>query len=75
VDKSNHVTFTLECGRNENANPNYSTEFINQLYSEEGKEYFSCRMNVLGHMQQVSRSSSLLDLAFDLEFLLGLFYC
>ena len=42
------------CGvRNEKANDNYSTAFINQLYSEEGKTYFSCRMNILGHMQQV----------------------
>jgi len=40
-------------GRNEKANDNYSTAFINQLYSEEGKTYFSCRMNILGHMQQV----------------------
>ncbi|KAL8602724.1 hypothetical protein ACOMHN_062938 [Nucella lapillus] len=38
--------------RNENANSNYTTEFINQLFSEEGKGVFSVRMNVLGHMQQ-----------------------
>nr|QID05234.1 phosphofructokinase [Neocaridina davidi] len=38
--------------RNENANENYSTEFIYRLYSEEGKGIFSCRKNVLGHMQQ-----------------------
>lgn len=43
--------------RNENANPNYTTEFIHQLYSEEGKEHFTCRMNVLGHMQQGGRPS------------------
>ncbi|CAD5112534.1 DgyrCDS1745 [Dimorphilus gyrociliatus] len=38
--------------RNEKANKNYTTEFINRLYMEEGKKIFSCRMNVLGHMQQ-----------------------
>lgn len=38
--------------RNESANPNYTTEFINQLFAEEGKGVFSVRMNVLGHMQQ-----------------------
>lgn len=62
--------YVLECGRNENANPNYSTAFINQLYSEEGKEFFSCRMNVLGHMQQVIVSLSLFSLVSDLEFFL-----
>ncbi|KAL8591740.1 hypothetical protein ACOMHN_032282 [Nucella lapillus] len=38
--------------RNESANHNYTTEFINQLFAEEGKGVFSVRMNVLGHMQQ-----------------------
>ncbi|XP_064110855.1 ATP-dependent 6-phosphofructokinase-like isoform X5 [Macrobrachium nipponense] len=38
--------------RNENANDNYTTDFIFKLYSEEGKGIFSCRKNVLGHMQQ-----------------------
>ncbi|GFQ72044.1 ATP-dependent 6-phosphofructokinase [Trichonephila clavata] len=38
--------------RNEKANENYTTDFIYRLYSEEGKEIFSTRMNVLGHMQQ-----------------------
>ncbi|XP_035211400.1 ATP-dependent 6-phosphofructokinase-like isoform X1 [Stegodyphus dumicola] len=38
--------------RNEKANANYTTDFIYRLYSEEGKEIFSTRMNVLGHMQQ-----------------------
>ncbi|XP_025091708.1 ATP-dependent 6-phosphofructokinase-like isoform X4 [Pomacea canaliculata] len=37
---------------NENANPNYTTSFIHQLFAEEGKGVFSVRMNVLGHMQQ-----------------------
>lgn len=34
--------------RNENANENYTTDFIFRLYSEEGKGIFSCRKNVLG---------------------------
>jgi len=38
--------------RNEKANPHYTTDFIFKLYSEEGKDIFSTRMNILGHMQQ-----------------------
>ncbi|XP_063407806.1 ATP-dependent 6-phosphofructokinase-like isoform X2 [Mytilus trossulus] len=38
--------------RNENANANYTTDFIHQMFSEEGKGSFTCRKNVLGHMQQ-----------------------
>ncbi|XP_072306599.1 ATP-dependent 6-phosphofructokinase, platelet type isoform X2 [Eucyclogobius newberryi] len=38
--------------RNENSNDNYTTDFIYQLYSEEGRGVFDCRKNVLGHMQQ-----------------------
>ncbi|KAH8367224.1 hypothetical protein KR084_008920, partial [Drosophila pseudotakahashii] len=38
--------------RNEKASENYSTDFIYRLYSEEGKGLFTCRMNILGHMQQ-----------------------
>ncbi|XP_078519432.1 ATP-dependent 6-phosphofructokinase, platelet type isoform X2 [Lissotriton helveticus] len=38
--------------RNENCNENYTTDFIYQLYSEEGHGVFDCRKNVLGHMQQ-----------------------
>uniref|UniRef100_A0A672JMP5 ATP-dependent 6-phosphofructokinase n=1 Tax=Salarias fasciatus TaxID=181472 RepID=A0A672JMP5_SALFA len=38
--------------RNEKCNPNYTTDFIFNLYSEEGKGVFDCRKNVLGHMQQ-----------------------
>uniref|UniRef100_A0A8C4FEY7 ATP-dependent 6-phosphofructokinase n=1 Tax=Dicentrarchus labrax TaxID=13489 RepID=A0A8C4FEY7_DICLA len=38
--------------RNENSNANYTTDFIFNLYSEEGKGIFDCRKNVLGHMQQ-----------------------
>jgi 6-phosphofructokinase 1 len=38
--------------RNESANANYTTDFINRLYSEEGKNIFTTRMNILGHMQQ-----------------------
>ncbi|XP_076838256.1 ATP-dependent 6-phosphofructokinase, platelet type-like isoform X2 [Brachyhypopomus gauderio] len=38
--------------RNECCNENFTTDFIYQLYSEEGKGVFDCRKNVLGHMQQ-----------------------
>uniref|UniRef100_A0A8C0BP27 6-phosphofructokinase type A n=1 Tax=Buteo japonicus TaxID=224669 RepID=A0A8C0BP27_9AVES len=38
--------------RNERCNENYTTDFIFNLYSEEGKGIFDCRKNVLGHMQQ-----------------------
>uniref|UniRef100_A0A9L0RZY5 ATP-dependent 6-phosphofructokinase n=1 Tax=Equus caballus TaxID=9796 RepID=A0A9L0RZY5_HORSE len=38
--------------RNEKCNENYSTDFIFNLYSEEGKGIFDSRKNVLGHMQQ-----------------------
>nr|XP_056713995.1 ATP-dependent 6-phosphofructokinase, platelet type [Euleptes europaea] len=38
--------------RNENSSENYTTDFIYQLYSEEGQGVFDCRKNVLGHMQQ-----------------------
>ncbi|NXQ16592.1 PFKAM protein, partial [Peucedramus taeniatus] len=38
--------------RNERCNENYTTDFIYNLYSEEGKGIFDCRKNVLGHMQQ-----------------------
>ncbi|XP_060776249.1 phosphofructokinase, muscle b isoform X1 [Neoarius graeffei] len=38
--------------RNEKCNPNYTTDFIFNLYSQEGKGVFDCRKNVLGHMQQ-----------------------
>ncbi|XP_061470698.1 ATP-dependent 6-phosphofructokinase, muscle type isoform X1 [Rhineura floridana] len=38
--------------RNEKCNENYTTDFIFNLYSEEGKGIFDTRKNVLGHMQQ-----------------------
>ncbi|NXO07948.1 PFKAM protein, partial [Oriolus oriolus] len=38
--------------RNERCNENYTTDFIYNLYSEEGKGVFDCRKNILGHMQQ-----------------------
>lgn len=49
----------LNCYRNENCNENYTTDFIYQLYSEEGKGVFDCRKNVLGHMQQVKMTLKL----------------
>ncbi len=39
--------------RNEMANKHYTTKFIHDLLTEEGKGVFSARYNVLGHMQQV----------------------
>uniref|UniRef100_A0A8C7YM49 Phosphofructokinase, platelet n=1 Tax=Oryzias sinensis TaxID=183150 RepID=A0A8C7YM49_9TELE len=39
--------------RNENCNENFTTDFIYQLYSEEGRGVFDCRKNILGHMQQM----------------------
>lgn len=54
-----HLTEKMKTGiqrglvlRNENCNENYTTDFIYQLYSEEGNGVFDCRKNVLGHMQQ-----------------------
>ncbi|MBN3312454.1 PFKAL protein, partial [Atractosteus spatula] len=38
--------------RNEKCHKFYTTEFIHNLYSAEGKGIFDCRMNVLGHLQQ-----------------------
>ncbi|XP_072117354.1 ATP-dependent 6-phosphofructokinase, liver type-like isoform X3 [Mobula birostris] len=38
--------------RNEKCHPHYTTEFLYNLYSAEGKGVFDCRTNVLGHMQQ-----------------------
>lgn len=38
--------------RCELANKNYTTQFVNQLFSEEGRGTFSTRINVLGHAQQ-----------------------
>uniref|UniRef100_A0A5F9CEN0 ATP-dependent 6-phosphofructokinase n=1 Tax=Oryctolagus cuniculus TaxID=9986 RepID=A0A5F9CEN0_RABIT len=47
------VTWLLGiCYRNESCSENYTTDFIYQLYSEEGRGVFDCRKNVLGHMQQ-----------------------
>ena len=37
------------------ANENFTTKFIHHLYSEEGKNMFTSRLNVLGHMQQGAR--------------------
>lgn len=38
--------------RNELCSENYTTSFISQMLSEEGKDYFVTRTNVLGHLQQ-----------------------
>ncbi|KAK3543301.1 hypothetical protein QTP70_014038 [Hemibagrus guttatus] len=38
--------------RNEKCHAQYSTDFIYNLYTAEGKGVFDCRINVLGHLQQ-----------------------
>lgn len=38
--------------RNALASSNYTTDFIGKLFSEEGKDQFSTRTNILGHWQQ-----------------------
>ncbi|XP_063728291.1 ATP-dependent 6-phosphofructokinase, muscle type-like isoform X2 [Symsagittifera roscoffensis] len=38
--------------RNENANENYTMEFMERMLNEEGKGAFSCRSSRLGHMQE-----------------------
>lgn len=60
ISDINHLKYKMEGDlkrglflRNEMANKHYTTEFIYELLSEEGKGVFSSRYNVLGHMQQV----------------------
>ncbi len=60
IQDINHLKYKMEGDlkrglflRNEMANKHYTTEFIQELLSEEGKGVFSSRSNVLGHMQQV----------------------
>ena len=43
--------------RNEKCNDNYNTDFIERLYTEEGKDMFTVRSNILGHMQQGGQPS------------------
>jgi hypothetical protein len=50
------ISFWFPPGRNEKCNENYTTDFIFNLYSEEGKGIFDSRKNVLGHMQQVGKT-------------------
>ncbi|XP_043108127.1 ATP-dependent 6-phosphofructokinase, liver type-like [Puntigrus tetrazona] len=38
--------------RNEKCHKHYTTDFIYNLYSAEGRGVFDCRVNVLGHLQQ-----------------------
>ena len=44
---------SLFAPRNEKCNENYSTEFLAALYREEGKDVFTVRQTVIGHVQQV----------------------
>jgi len=55
----NHVKAKIEDGVkrslvlvSENANENYSTDFISRLYNEDGKGHFTAKTCVLGHIQQ-----------------------
>ena len=57
----NHVKAKIEDGVkrslvlvSENANKNYSTDFISRLYNEDGKGHFTAKTCVLGHIQQVA---------------------
>ncbi|CAL1529914.1 unnamed protein product [Lymnaea stagnalis] len=43
--------------RNENANPNLTTDFIYRLLSKEGKDSFQTRQAVLGHTQEGYKAS------------------
>lgn len=43
--------------RNEKSSPHYDTDFLFKLYAEEGKPMYSCRSNILGHMQQGANPS------------------
>lgn len=61
------------CCRNEKCNANYTTDFIFNLYSEEGKGVFDCRKNVLGHMQQVCFFCSFCQSSFLPKFLLAIY--
>ncbi|XP_075255525.1 ATP-dependent 6-phosphofructokinase, liver type-like isoform X2 [Convolutriloba macropyga] len=55
-----HIQEKIKCSdiqrgmlvRNENANDNYTMEFMERLLNEEGKGSFSARSNRLGHMQE-----------------------
>uniref|UniRef100_A0A8C1DXT1 ATP-dependent 6-phosphofructokinase n=1 Tax=Cyprinus carpio carpio TaxID=630221 RepID=A0A8C1DXT1_CYPCA len=46
------AVFILLLCRNEKCHKHYTTDFIHNLYSAEGKGIFDCRVNVLGHLQQ-----------------------
>lgn len=61
----------LPCGvlcynRNEKCHENYTTDFIHKLYSSEGKGVFDCRVNVLGHLQQVQSPHTLYSFCKDM---------
>lgn len=56
VPSPRNEPISLPWRRNERCNENYTTDFIYNLYSEEGKGVFDCRKNVLGHMQQVRKA-------------------
>lgn len=51
--RSSLPTPSLRSPSNEKCHEHYTTEFLYNLYSSEGKGIFDCRINVLGHLQQV----------------------
>lgn len=58
-DDVDHIKAKIEDGvkrslilRSERANENYTTDFIERLYNEDGKGYFTAKSCVLGHIQQ-----------------------
>lgn len=53
----NLIPFLLQ-NRNEKCHEFYTTDFIHKLYTSEGKGIFDCRVNVLGHLQQVHNQPS-----------------
>uniref|UniRef100_A0A8C5F2B8 6-phosphofructokinase type B n=1 Tax=Gopherus evgoodei TaxID=1825980 RepID=A0A8C5F2B8_9SAUR len=45
-------TTAVKLTHNEKCHEHYTTEFLYNLYSSEGRGIFDCRINVLGHLQQ-----------------------
>lgn len=44
--------------RNEDANPEYTTDFLERAFEEEGGGLFDVRTNIIGHLQQGGRPTS-----------------
>uniref|UniRef100_A0A8C0UTV8 Phosphofructokinase, liver type n=1 Tax=Cyanistes caeruleus TaxID=156563 RepID=A0A8C0UTV8_CYACU len=52
VNAAMEVRDTDSSGGHRKCHEHYTTEFLYNLYSSEGKGIFDCRINVLGHLQQ-----------------------